>query len=307
MFKFNFDTEGGKPQSSGSVKNETCSEEKQAPVSGTSLEMEIIDPKKECKINIGDSAAGARDSVLPINSLKIVMTAPELQGAETRHSEESAVKAAANTDVLPGVYEGGFKVWECAIDLVKYLQSEAATTSQLSKIYHPQNETGTRILDLGCGHGLPGIASLLLGNKSVYLCFQDLNREVIIRNTIPNVCKSTSVQVLNSQCGFISGDWENICKNGIREPVFGVFDLVLTAETIYSPSSYEKLFMLLESCTHAQSIILVAAKRYYFGVGGGTSSFSTYIEGKKIFSTRVVASFSDGESNIRDILELRKT
>ena len=54
-------------------------------------------------------------------------------------------------DIIPGVYEGGLKVWECTIDLLKYIVSH----SDLIKNKH--------ILELGCGHGLIGIGALKLG------------------------------------------------------------------------------------------------------------------------------------------------
>lgn len=30
----------------------------------------------------------------------------------------------APSDLLPGVYEGGLKTWECSLDLVEYLESK---------------------------------------------------------------------------------------------------------------------------------------------------------------------------------------
>ena len=31
---------------------------------------------------------------------------------------------AATNDITPGVYEGGFKTWECAVDLAGYLAGQ---------------------------------------------------------------------------------------------------------------------------------------------------------------------------------------
>ena len=64
---------------------------------------------------------------------------------------------ALQRDVLTGVYEGGFKVWECALDLVEYIKE------------HPDFVKGKTVLEIGCGQGLPGIMALKQGAEHV--CF----------------------------------------------------------------------------------------------------------------------------------------
>jgi hypothetical protein len=51
----------------------------------------------------------------------------------------------------------------------------------------------------------------------------------------------------------------------------------------------------------ARGVCYVAAKSYYFGVGGGTSAFTTFCE--KFFDLTVdkVETVSDGKSNVREI------
>lgn len=53
---------------------------------------------------------------------------------------------------------GGFKVWECTIDIIKYL------------IDMDINFKGAKVLDLGCGVGILGIYALQ--NDSI-VTFQD--------------------------------------------------------------------------------------------------------------------------------------
>ena len=88
-----------------------------------------------------------------------------------------------HSDLIPGVYEGGLKIWECAFDLVRYLARPASETGIWLR--------GSRVLELGCGAGLPAISALLQGAESV--CFQDFNAEVLKFITIPNV-------LLNEDC-----------------------------------------------------------------------------------------------------------
>lgn len=97
---------------------------------------------------------------------------------------------------------------------------------------------------------------------------QDLNRRGIIVN-------------------FISGAWSPAFVDLV---FFGKGDeklrtLVLASETIYSPSSLgifsETLLELLRRSTApaAKSRALIAAKKVYFGVGGGVDEFLTVLKG----------------------------
>lgn len=74
-----------------------------------------------------------------------------------------------SSDIIPGQYEGGFRMWECALDLAQYLKDKEVTG---------------RVLELGCGHGLPGIVCLAKGAEVV---FQDYNEQVLQVATMNNV------------------------------------------------------------------------------------------------------------------------
>ena len=43
------------------------------------------------------------------------------------------------SDLVPGIYEGGLKIWECAVDLARLLERE--------------DIDGKCVLELGCGAG----------------------------------------------------------------------------------------------------------------------------------------------------------
>lgn len=74
----------------------------------------------------------------------------DIKKAEQQHS-----------DLIPGIYEGGAKIWECTDDLLTYLSHNFTIVNKLKNI---------RVLDLGCGSGLLGIYAFLSGAQ---VTFQD--------------------------------------------------------------------------------------------------------------------------------------
>ncbi len=56
------------------------------------------------------------------------------------------------------------------------------------------------------------------------------------------------------------------------------YDIVLTSETIYRSESVPPLVALLKSSCSPNTICLVAAKVFYFGVGGGITAFIEAIQ-----------------------------
>ncbi|KAG8948277.1 hypothetical protein FRC04_009915 [Tulasnella sp. 424] len=94
---------------------------------------------------------------------------------------------AAPSDLVPGVYEGGLKTWECSLDLITYM--EAQGTSGIS---------GKSVLELGCGTALPSmyLVERLLARpipadgavlEPTVLCLQDFNTSVLQLVTLPNI------------------------------------------------------------------------------------------------------------------------
>ena len=203
-----------------------------------------------------------------------------------------------HSDLIPGIYEGGLKVWECAFDLVQFLSESDI------------NFSGMRVLELGCGAGLPGIYSLIKGARTTH--FQDYNAEVLDYITIPNVILNTESQhcsntgstskqavrnvesengnkimtengsrLKNSDVKFYSGDWSMLST--ILEPI-DKYDMILTSETIYSLKSQPKLLSVLKQLCRQGGVVYVAAKTNYFGVGGSVDSFCRLVEEDGMFN-----------------------
>lgn len=215
------------------------------------------------------------------------------------------IAAENSTDLIPLVYEGGLKIWECSIDLVEYLLE-----SQVG--FH-----GKLVMEIGCGAGLPGIYALLQGAE---VHFQDYNDDVIEYVTIPNVlvnlaqqpkqCQSETasfglLQTARKCCRFFSGDWGSVVDFINPEQVNEMmYDVILTSETIYAVESHVKLYNFIKRhLKEPNGIAYVAAKTHYFGVGGGTRSFEKLVKMDGVFDVSVCKVYTAGVQ--REILCMR--
>jgi hypothetical protein len=219
------------------------------------------------------------------NSLFVPFSAGDVQLKGALPSDTSI---DCGKDIVPGVYEGGFKCWECSLDLVKFLFDNSFVKAQ------------SRILELGCGHGFPGIAALLQGAREAV--FSDLNKEVLQQVTWPNLQLNCSHVLLKASVQCIAGDFFQI--PGYHLPMN--YNIILSAETLYTSDLCQRMGILLETLLKDDGVALLATKRYYFGVGGGTLSFTSAIDARGILVCEVVKSIEDGQSNIRDIIKVTK-
>jgi protein-histidine N-methyltransferase len=214
-------------------------------------------------------------------------------------------------DLSSGIYEGGFKTWECAVDLASLV---ASTTI----------EQDLHVIELGAGSAIPSLVLLQKAlNKTegqrtskVHFTICDYNEDVLRLATAPNVLLTyqtrgnktdyriedgeheledidsdtvaETIQAFNSASisfDYISGGWGEDFIKLIDEATVPVeknsVTLILASETIYSPSSMrifaDSLVQLLRKNSKA-SKAWVAAKKIYFGVGGGVEDFKQEIE-----------------------------
>ncbi|VEL10879.1 unnamed protein product [Protopolystoma xenopodis] len=158
-------------------------------------------------------------------------------------TEEERVVFSQNMDVKPGIVEGGLTLWNGSIDLIGYLE-----------LSEKLDFRSKRVLEVGCGCGLPGIFALKSG--AMHVMFQDYNDFVLKAWTIPNVlCNVLSLEkqsttnfvfhkdVPKSSASFISGDWLHLS----REDPTDTYDVILSTETIYRSSLYYRLLAYFES------------------------------------------------------------
>nr|CAH7768033.1 unnamed protein product [Callosobruchus chinensis] len=218
-----------------------------------------------------------------MDSSKIVKTLKE------HKSEAPVLKAEQNhSDLIPTVYEGGLQIWECSYDLLNYIVSEKIQFKNV------------KVLDLGCGSGIIGIYTLLHGSTCY---FQDYNEDVLQYFTIPNILVNDKQLLERSK--FYSGDWESFANNMVSDslPEGEKFDYIFTSETVYSTHSYPKLHKVFESLLKDDGKVYLAAKSFYFGVGGGVPYFKEFLDKNKVFKYLTVWEHTTGIKRV--ILEIK--
>lgn len=159
------------------------------------------------------------------------------------------------SDVVPGKYEGGFQLWECTVDLLKFMEK--------------YDFTGKHVFELGCGRGLPGIYAALHGASSVVL--QDYNLDVIEKLTIPN-CKLNGCP--DNVIQFSASAWKD-CETLFPSKKY---DFVLASETIYRKEQLPDFINAIKHLLAPNGIALIAAKRTYFGLSGSVFDFINEIK-----------------------------
>jgi hypothetical protein len=293
---------------------------------------------------------------------------------------------AEKTDLIPGYYEGGLKVWECSIDLCNHLLDLIVEHQPQGYGEKVQNDLSAALgargstLELGCGHALPGctvlrelfrlrVQSDLMSrcecedsdvpvdletddavhvkakdrdNSGPIVVFTDYNHFVLKDVTLPNIVlnctgqdqdnagstyqykKSTGLP-LHQFCSLVAGDWLELSRE-LKEgtltspntstniPKEGKFDLILAAETTYTPSSAnDTAYLLMNHLKPGAGVGFIATKRYYFGVGGGSDAFRDAIATQTMsvdgvtycLIVELVKEYNDGKSNIRDLWRVK--
>lgn len=195
-----------------------------------------------------------------------------------------------HSDLLPAKYEGGLKIWECTYDLANHILKQG------------MNFHSKRVLDLGCGTGILGILAMQLGAATVH--FQDYNLSVLTDVTIPNVLLNSPKLKQETSTRFFSGDWEYFTHLLINKCAANEkYDYILTSETIYNSDNHIKLLNLFKQCLNVDGNVLLAAKTYYFGVGGGIRQFESLLA--EDGTLRSLVSWKCSEGVQREILRIQ--
>eukprot|EP00668_Euglena_longa_P014120 GGOE01018094.1.p1 GENE.GGOE01018094.1~~GGOE01018094.1.p1 ORF type:complete len:286 (-),score=79.68 GGOE01018094.1:100-957(-) len=199
-------------------------------------------------------------------------------------------------DILHGTYEGGFKLWNCAGDVIHFCKDH--------NIVRPEHV----VLDAGCGHGLLGIHALQAGAS--FVCFQDYNTEVLQELTIPNVALNLlglppeldKVQALRGRLAFWAGDWDAFPPVNCLER--WQFDLILCSDVLYTAESTAKLLRFICKHMKATGSAYIGTKSFYFGCGGGALELEELVAKDKGLQMERVARCGGTGDLQREILRL---
>ena len=140
-------------------------------------------------------------------------------------------------DVINGIYEGGYKLWEGAIDVIEYMCK--------MKINGSLNEYAEKAIELGCGHGLPGIACLKFFN-ALHVTLQDFNEDVIRNVSAKNAELNIEKHRLEN-ISYLSGDWVTMRSYLTSNQELHSFDLVVSSETAYNLDAIPKLIDAIDA------------------------------------------------------------
>ncbi|KAI9371914.1 hypothetical protein BJX61DRAFT_478637 [Aspergillus egyptiacus] len=286
-----------------------------------------------------DTASGTQSSFasLTVARRDVFDIRAQLMAEDSAEEENGELIAGLEKgDITPHFYEGGFKTWECSIDLASLIADEGMGLEG----------EDMHIVELGAGTAVPSLAlfAKMLAQteadpaaistsahkkRRTLFTFADYNSAVLRLVTLPNLLltwnhfatrrhltptpgsqtenanktdsQETEEEILDITPDLLTSFQTDIANRGITisfisgawSPSFvdlvfssaelaGFKSIVLASETIYSPGSlgaFSETLLALLRRSAAGSRALIAAKKVYFGVGGGVDEFLVALRG----------------------------
>ncbi|KAG8716999.1 hypothetical protein FRC08_008367 [Ceratobasidium sp. 394] len=188
MFKFDFDIEDQEDH----LTRDDSPEQVPKPLDvdeRPSVEHSLVDMLERLPNDISYSSVRAGDLYIPRRDLfDVRMQLIASDEEEQNKANQTAIDFISRpSDLVPRVYEGGLKTWECSLDLAEYVVGSQSVIRELR---------GKRIVELGCGTAMPTLSIIqkLLnqsppgdsGRKTI-IHVQDYNSSVLEYVTLPNI------------------------------------------------------------------------------------------------------------------------
>ncbi|KAL6711114.1 hypothetical protein ACN47E_006989 [Coniothyrium glycines] len=131
--------------------------------------------------------------------------------AEDSFASETPLVGLDTSDLRPNIYEGGYKTWECSIDLVKYLldYGPRKDLDDLHRVDH--------VVEMGCGSALPSLILFdyaLREGLGIYFTLTDYNADVLRLVTLPNLLLTWAGTLSDVDSQRLFGDESNPLLHG---------------------------------------------------------------------------------------------
>ncbi|KAF1944617.1 hypothetical protein EJ02DRAFT_452225 [Clathrospora elynae] len=104
--------------------------------------------------------------------------------AEDDGTSSNPLTGLDDSDLRQNIYEGGYKTWECSLDLVRFLldRGPRKDLDDLVRVNH--------VIEMGCGSALPSLLLFQYALKNglgMYFTLTDYNANVLRLVTVPNL------------------------------------------------------------------------------------------------------------------------
>ncbi|KAF2737169.1 hypothetical protein EJ04DRAFT_461701, partial [Polyplosphaeria fusca] len=144
--------------------------------------------------------------------------------SEDTSASSATAPGLSTSDLQTHVYEGGYKTWECAHDLIRFLldRGPRKDLDDLVRVQH--------VVEMGCGTALPSALLLqyaVVNGLGIGFTLTDYNADVLRLVTVPNLFLAWVGTLARTEAPFGEGNENPLAEGGDDEG-----DLEVTAELV---------------------------------------------------------------------------
>jgi protein-histidine N-methyltransferase len=159
--------------------------------------------------------------------------------AEDDNSNPTPLSGLTDSDLTTNIYEGGYKTWECSLDLARYLldRGPRKDLDDMARVDH--------VVEMGAGSALPTLVVwqwALREGRGMYFTLTDYNVDVLRLVTVPNLVLTWAACLDDRRSHQLFGDE----GNPLRSTEEGHGELYVTPELVDAfKQDLEKMGMTL--------------------------------------------------------------